>query len=90
MSENCLLIERVRRDLHPRRWRMLAVTVGFEPTVRLHAHNFSRVAPSAARTRYRQLDYLLLNDFRNCVIAIAKSIAANKATEIRSGKFWLK
>ena len=32
----------------------LAVPVGFEPTVRFHAHNFSRVAPSAARTRYRE------------------------------------
>ena len=35
----------------------MAVSVGFEPTVRLHAHNFSRVAPSAARTRYRDQDY---------------------------------
>ena len=33
----------------------MAVTVGFEPTVRFHAHNFSRVAPSAARTRHRDL-----------------------------------
>jgi site-specific DNA recombinase len=31
----------------------LAEPVGFEPTVRFHAHNFSRVAPSAARTRFR-------------------------------------
>ncbi|MDQ1608922.1 MAG: hypothetical protein QOE16_1654 [Microbacteriaceae bacterium] len=31
----------------------LAVPVGFEPTVGFHPHNFSRVAPSAARTRYR-------------------------------------
>jgi hypothetical protein len=29
----------------------LAVPVGFEPTVDFHPHNFSRVAPSAARTR---------------------------------------
>ena len=33
---------------------LVAVTVGFEPTVRFHAHNFSRVAPSAARTRHRE------------------------------------
>jgi site-specific DNA recombinase len=32
----------------------LAEPVGFEPTVRFHAHNFSRVAPSAARTRFRK------------------------------------
>ena len=31
----------------------MAVTVGFEPTVDFHPHNFSRVAPSAARTRHR-------------------------------------
>jgi DNA repair protein RadA/Sms len=31
----------------------MAVPVGFEPTVGFHPHNFSRVAPSAARTRYR-------------------------------------
>ena len=31
-----------------------AVPVGFEPTVDFHPHNFSRVAPSAARTRYRE------------------------------------
>ena len=43
----------------------MAVSVGFEPTVRLHAHNFSRVAPSAARTRYRDQDYLLLRCIRN-------------------------
>ncbi len=43
----------------------MAVSVGFEPTVRLHAHNFSRVAPSAARTRYRQQDYLALHVFVN-------------------------
>ena len=35
----------------------MAVTVGFEPTVGLHPHNFSRVAPSAARTRHRGEDY---------------------------------
>ena len=35
----------------------LAVTVGFEPTVDFHPHNFSRVAPSAARTRHRELGY---------------------------------
>ncbi len=43
----------------------MAVSVGFEPTVRLRAHNFSRVAPSAARTRYRDQDYLLLRHIRN-------------------------
>ena len=32
----------------------MAVPVGFEPTVDFHPHNFSRVAPSAARTRYRE------------------------------------
>ena len=31
----------------------LAEPVGFEPTVGSHPHNFSRVAPSAARTRFR-------------------------------------
>ena len=31
----------------------VAVPVGFEPTVESPPHNFSRVAPSAARTRYR-------------------------------------
>lgn len=35
----------------------MAVPVGFEPTVGFHPHNFSRVAPSAARTRYRGLFY---------------------------------
>ena len=35
----------------------VAVTVGFEPTVGFHPHNFSRVAPSAARTRHRQIGY---------------------------------
>jgi hypothetical protein len=35
----------------------MAVPVGFEPTVGSHPHNFSRVAPSAARTRYRGLSY---------------------------------
>ena len=35
----------------------VAVTVGFEPTVGFHPHNFSRVAPSAARTRHRQTGY---------------------------------
>lgn len=35
----------------------LAVPVGFEPTVDFHPHNFSRVAPSAARTRYREIWY---------------------------------
>jgi len=35
----------------------MAVPVGFEPTVDFHPHNFSRVAPSAARTRYRQRVY---------------------------------
>ena len=43
----------------------MAVSVGFEPTVRLHAHNFSRVAPSAARTRYRDQDYWLNKATRN-------------------------
>gem|GEM_PF-2721077 len=47
------------------RRRFMAVSVGFEPTVRLHAHNFSRVAPSAARTRYRDQDYLLFRPARN-------------------------
>ncbi|MEO0024840.1 MAG: hypothetical protein RL196_1281 [Actinomycetota bacterium] len=37
----------------------MAVTVGFEPTVGFHPHNFSRVAPSAARTRHRQVDYYI-------------------------------
>ena len=37
----------------------MAVTVGFEPTVGFHPHNFSRVAPSAARTRHRDLGYLI-------------------------------
>ncbi len=37
----------------------MAVTVGFEPTVRFHAHNFSRVAPSAARTRHRGIGYYI-------------------------------
>jgi DNA repair protein RadA/Sms len=32
---------------------LLAVPVGFEPTVDLHPHMFSRHAPSAARTRHR-------------------------------------
>ena len=32
----------------------MAVPVGFEPTVGSHPHNFSRVAPSATRTRYRR------------------------------------
>ncbi len=32
----------------------LAEPVGFEPTVGSHPHNFSRVAPSAARTRFRR------------------------------------
>ena len=31
-----------------------AEPVGFEPTVGSHPHNFSRVAPSAARTRFRE------------------------------------
>ena len=31
----------------------VAVPVGFEPTVEFPPHDFSRVAPSAARTRYR-------------------------------------
>ena len=35
----------------------MAVTVGFEPTVDFHPHNFSRVAPSAARTRHRGQRY---------------------------------
>ena len=42
------------------RWRravVLAVPVGFEPTVDFHPHNFSRVAPSAARTRHRGQRY---------------------------------
>ena len=37
----------------------MAVTVGFEPTVGVNPHNFSRVAPSAARTRHRQVDYYI-------------------------------
>ena len=37
----------------------MAVPVGFEPTVRFHAHNFSRVAPSAARTRHRGIGYYI-------------------------------
>ena len=37
---------------------IMAVTVGFEPTVGFHPHNFSRVAPSAARTRHRETGYL--------------------------------
>ena len=35
------------------RGNCLAEPVGFEPTVGSHPHNFSRVAPSAARTRFR-------------------------------------
>jgi hypothetical protein len=37
---------------------LMAVTVGFEPTVGFHPHNFSRVAPSATRTRHRSKYYL--------------------------------
>src|SRR6218665_634958 len=36
----------------------MAVPVGFEPTVGSHPHNFSRVAPSAARTPYRDRSYM--------------------------------
>ena len=36
----------------------VAVPVGFEPTVGFHPHNFSRVAPSAARTRHRGRVYV--------------------------------
>jgi hypothetical protein len=35
------------------------VTVGFEPTVSFHPHNFSRVAPSATRTRHRIKGYFI-------------------------------
>ena len=49
------LVPRVSKDLGV---LSLAVPVGFEPTVRFHAHNFSRVAPSAARTRNRGRVYL--------------------------------
>ena len=38
---------------------LVAVTVGFEPTVDFHPHNFSRVAPSAARTRHREIGYYI-------------------------------
>ena len=37
----------------------MAVTVGFEPTVGVNPHNFSRVAPSAARTRHHEVGYYI-------------------------------
>lgn len=43
----------------------MAVPVGFEPTVLFQAHNFSRVAPSAARTRHRRTAYVTRGDGAN-------------------------
>jgi cation diffusion facilitator family transporter len=66
---------------------VLAVTEGFEPSVRFHAHLFSRQVPSAARTRHRGIDYYNMSTegstraivaalLANVGIAITKFIAA--------------
>jgi cation diffusion facilitator family transporter len=56
--------------------RGMAVTEGFEPSVRFHAHLFSRQVPSAARTRHRGIDYYIMST-EGSSKAIAAALAAN-------------
>ena len=52
------------------------MTEGFEPSVRFHAHLFSRQVPSAARTRHRGIDYYIVST-EGSSKAIAAALAAN-------------
>jgi hypothetical protein len=59
----CLLFQQaffgLKTAIFEENTRKMAVTVGFEPTVGFHPHNFSRVAPSATRTRHRIKGYFI-------------------------------
>ena len=54
-----ICVDRSTHSLGPLRksFFVLAVAVGFEPTVRLPPHTLSRRAPLAARTRHRGRGY---------------------------------